>query len=388
MRSSARQARTSRASPSMIWWARASSGSFTSVLRPPRRSPHPSTRLRRDRASRAAARRLVPARGTTTRVPTARTVRAHPCPSRASPRAAAGTAVAGPVSLRDEEIRPIAPDRIHLFEPRRIAQISIERESSCPSNASSSASSTTTYWPFDASQPLTISSGPTSRSCLGHQRFCLIGVRHSRCRSRNETSDWRAAGFVAGASPTGMLTSPKLSDPFQVVRMTPRSIEGPDPHSRPGFAVPARERPEPGFARFPLVSDRSHDRHGSGATPSRRSMPVRRTSSSTTTTGTRFPGPRPQSASRTSRTGCSRAACARVTRSRSLARTTLDWALFDFALAQVGAVGAPVYANNSPQDVAYVLDHSESVGVLCEDAEQRREGRGGTRVAARACGTC
>jgi long-chain acyl-CoA synthetase len=54
----------------------------------------------------------------------------------------------------------------------------------------------------------------------------------------------------------------------------------------------------------------------------------------------------------------------------TLARTTLDWALFDFALAQVGAVGAPVYASNSPKDVAYVLDHSESVGVLCEDAAQ------------------
>ena len=54
----------------------------------------------------------------------------------------------------------------------------------------------------------------------------------------------------------------------------------------------------------------------------------------------------------------------------TLARTTLDWALFDFALAQVGAVGAPVYASNSSKDVAYVLDHSESVGVLCEDAAQ------------------
>ena len=54
----------------------------------------------------------------------------------------------------------------------------------------------------------------------------------------------------------------------------------------------------------------------------------------------------------------------------TLARTTLEWALFDFALAQVGAVGAGVYANNSPKDVAYVLAHSESVGVLCEDATQ------------------
>ena len=55
----------------------------------------------------------------------------------------------------------------------------------------------------------------------------------------------------------------------------------------------------------------------------------------------------------------------------TLARTTLEWALFDFALAQVGAVGAPIYANSSPKDVAYVLDHSESIGVLCEDETQR-----------------
>jgi long-chain acyl-CoA synthetase len=54
----------------------------------------------------------------------------------------------------------------------------------------------------------------------------------------------------------------------------------------------------------------------------------------------------------------------------TLARTTLEWALFDFALAQVGAVGAPVYANSSPTDVAYVLDHSESIGVICEDGDQ------------------
>jgi long-chain acyl-CoA synthetase len=54
----------------------------------------------------------------------------------------------------------------------------------------------------------------------------------------------------------------------------------------------------------------------------------------------------------------------------TLARTTIEWALFDFALAQVGAVGAPVYANSAPKDVAYVLDHSESIGVLCEDSAQ------------------
>jgi len=51
--------------------------------------------------------------------------------------------------------------------------------------------------------------------------------------------------------------------------------------------------------------------------------------------------------------------------------TSLEWALFDFALALVGAVGAPIYANSSPRDVQYVLGHSEAVGVLVEDEVQR-----------------
>jgi long-chain acyl-CoA synthetase len=54
-----------------------------------------------------------------------------------------------------------------------------------------------------------------------------------------------------------------------------------------------------------------------------------------------------------------------------LAGTTLEWALFDFALAHVGAIGTPIYANSSPADVAYILGHSEAVLVLCEDEAQR-----------------
>src|ERR687891_2398272 len=53
-----------------------------------------------------------------------------------------------------------------------------------------------------------------------------------------------------------------------------------------------------------------------------------------------------------------------------LARTRLEWALFDFALALVGAVGAAIYANSSAKDCEYILDHSEAVGVLVEDDEQ------------------
>jgi long-chain acyl-CoA synthetase len=61
-----------------------------------------------------------------------------------------------------------------------------------------------------------------------------------------------------------------------------------------------------------------------------------------------------------------------------LARTTVEWALFDFALAHVGAVGVGIYANSSAKDAQYVLRHSEAVGVLCEDDAQRskvEEGR-------------
>ncbi len=54
-----------------------------------------------------------------------------------------------------------------------------------------------------------------------------------------------------------------------------------------------------------------------------------------------------------------------------LAQTTLEWAMFDFALALIGAIGAPIYANSSPRDAQYVIEHSEAIGVLCEDEEQR-----------------
>src|SRR5688572_4510129 len=57
-------------------------------------------------------------------------------------------------------------------------------------------------------------------------------------------------------------------------------------------------------------------------------------------------------------------------------RNAVEWALFDFALGSIGAICAPVYANSSAADAAYVLEHSESVGVLCEDDEQRAKVEG------------
>jgi long-chain acyl-CoA synthetase len=63
-----------------------------------------------------------------------------------------------------------------------------------------------------------------------------------------------------------------------------------------------------------------------------------------------------------------------------LGSSKVEWALFDFALGSIGAIGAAIYANNSPKDAGYILEHSESVGVLCEDDVQRakvEEVRGG-----------
>jgi long-chain acyl-CoA synthetase len=54
-----------------------------------------------------------------------------------------------------------------------------------------------------------------------------------------------------------------------------------------------------------------------------------------------------------------------------LAQTNLEWALFDFALGLIGAVGAAIYANSAPKDCRYVLEHSDAVGVLVEDEAQR-----------------
>jgi long-chain acyl-CoA synthetase len=54
-----------------------------------------------------------------------------------------------------------------------------------------------------------------------------------------------------------------------------------------------------------------------------------------------------------------------------LGRTSLEWALFDFALARVGAIGAPIYPSSSQRDVEYLLRFSDAVGVLVEDEEQR-----------------
>jgi long-chain acyl-CoA synthetase len=54
-----------------------------------------------------------------------------------------------------------------------------------------------------------------------------------------------------------------------------------------------------------------------------------------------------------------------------LGQTTLEWALFDYALSLVGAIGVPIYANSSAKDAQFAAAHSEAIGALCEDEGQR-----------------
>ena len=169
--------------------------------------------------------------------------------------------------------------------------MSIERDVFWRSIASRSASSTITNWPLATSQPRTISSLSTSRSCTGHQRRFLIGVLHSACSWRKETSEARADGFVAGASPTGIVTRLKLIEPFQVVRMG-NSNSRRETGSLPLSTLRADGRSEDD--RRP-VAERRGANVSSAAVPRRARRRL----------GGGLVAPRPRGASTPSRTACS-----------------------------------------------------------------------------------
>ncbi len=87
--------------------------------------------------------------------------------------------------------------------------------------------------------------------------------------------------------------------------------------------------------------------------------------------GARSRGRRRPSGSSCSRTASSRAASARATRSGS-SRGRRSSGRSSTSRSRTSArSGSAIYANSSPQDVQYVLAHSEAVGVLCEDEAQR-----------------
>jgi long-chain acyl-CoA synthetase len=53
-----------------------------------------------------------------------------------------------------------------------------------------------------------------------------------------------------------------------------------------------------------------------------------------------------------------------------LCNTRPEWAYADFAITAAGGVVVPIYPTNSPEECEWVAGNSESVFVVCEDAEQ------------------
>ncbi|HWT94960.1 MAG TPA: AMP-dependent synthetase/ligase [Solirubrobacteraceae bacterium] len=53
-----------------------------------------------------------------------------------------------------------------------------------------------------------------------------------------------------------------------------------------------------------------------------------------------------------------------------LCTTRPDWTYADFAITTAGAVVVPIYPTNSPEECQWVAGNSESVAVVCENAEQ------------------
>jgi long-chain acyl-CoA synthetase len=53
-----------------------------------------------------------------------------------------------------------------------------------------------------------------------------------------------------------------------------------------------------------------------------------------------------------------------------LSNTRAEWTLADFGAICAGATVVPVYQTNSPEECEYVLDHSGSMALFCEDDDQ------------------
>jgi long-chain acyl-CoA synthetase len=53
-----------------------------------------------------------------------------------------------------------------------------------------------------------------------------------------------------------------------------------------------------------------------------------------------------------------------------LCTTRVEWAWCSFAISSAGAVVVPIYPTNSPEECAWVAGNSDSIAIVCEDAEQ------------------
>ena len=68
-----------------------------------------------------------------------------------------------------------------------------------------------------------------------------------------------------------------------------------------------------------------------------------------------------------------------------LSETRPEWTYCSFAISAAGGVVVPIYPTNSPEECEWVAGNSESVGVICSDAEQVAKILAGPRAA---CPTC
>src|SRR3984885_12200728 len=53
-----------------------------------------------------------------------------------------------------------------------------------------------------------------------------------------------------------------------------------------------------------------------------------------------------------------------------LGNTRPEWTYFDYAALSIGATVVPIYQTNSPEECAYVLEHSDAKVVVVENEEQ------------------
>src|SRR6266566_5610087 len=159
-----------------------------------------------------------------------------------------------------------------------------------------------------------------------------------------------------------MLTSPKLIDPFQMVRMRSPSLVGDRPNSRFSSAslhtiadMERRTAPE-------LWRDAVRDAPDQPAYLEE--------------TGDGW-GPVLWEEAAERVDALARGLLARGVRKGDrvavLSRTRLEWILLDWAIMSVGAVVVGLYPTNTASECEYILAHSEAVLAFVEDDEQREK---------------
>ena len=259
--------------------------------------------------------------------------------------------------------------RARSGRPRRAAtkrEISIDRESSCRSSASSSASSTTTNWPFATSQPLhdlvraDLAVVLRAPALLLDRRQALpvqqperdVRLPGSRLRRRRET-DGDADEPEAQRSVPGRAHAPPV--PLQAQSRRTGVILA-------RFAVPApdaihRQTPAPRTTFSPMAAARTIARLWRDAVAARAHR-------------VRVPRPARRPLARGhlgrgggarrghSRTASWRAASGRATPSRSSPARRSSGRCSTSRSPTSARSSCPIYANSSPKDVEYVLEHS------------------------------